>query len=166
MAIKVNVSDKEDRSGEFVPLPSGNYHCVITEVEQAESQSDANPGKPLLKFRAIVQDGEYADKLMTWTACCWSGALYTIVGVLKALGEYENAMKGGSLAIPDAPEFYITRHLMVRRGVNKKAKEKDPDDDPMNWIEVRGFAPWKEGETSAPKGTLGKAAKASSSVLP
>jgi hypothetical protein len=166
MAIKVNVSDKESKSGEWVPLPSGRYHVVITDVEQAPSQSANNFGKPLFKFRATVQDGQYADKVMTWTACLWNGALYTIIGVLKAIGEYENCMKGGTLSIPDAPEFYITRHLIARRGVNKKAKEENPEDDPINWVEVRGFEPYKEGDTST-VGAMGKAATSkASSVLP
>lgn len=163
MGIKVNVSDQENKSGEWVPLPSGSYHVVITEVEAAASQSANNFGKPLLKFRAVVQDGEYADKVMTWTACCWSGALYTIIGVLKAMGKYEEVNGKGGLDIPDAPEFYIGAHLIARRGVNKKAKEDNPDDDPINWVEVRGFQPYKEGQVSTP-GSHGKAAKAS--VLP
>jgi hypothetical protein len=166
MAIKVNtISDKEASSGEYVPLPAGSYHCVITDVESAESQSEANPGKPLLKFTATVQDGPFADKTVKWTACCWSGALYTIVNVLKSLGEYENCSKGGGLDIPDAPEFYITRHIMVRRGVNPKAKKENPEDDPSSWIEVRGFSEYKEGQTSAsakPTAT----GKTSASVLP
>src|ERR1700744_4524515 len=136
MAIKVNMSDQESKSGDGTGyLPSGNYHCVITEVEPADSQSEANPGKPLLKFTSVVPDGEFAEREIKWTACCWSGALYTIVGLLKALGEYENCGGGGSdsqLEIPDAEEFYLTRHVMVRRGLNKKAKQKNPEDDPAS----------------------------------
>jgi hypothetical protein len=150
MAIKVNtISDKESKSGDGTGyLPSGTYHAVITEVEAAESQSEANPGKPLLKFTAAVQDGKYADRELKWTACCWSGALYTIVNLLKAFGEYEAAASGGGLSIPDAPEFYIGRHVMVRRGLNKNAKKENPEDDPMTWIEVRGFSPYREGQVS------------------
>src|SRR5260370_27495528 len=115
MAIKVNtVSGREASSGDGTGyLPSGSYHTIITEVEFAESQSEANPGKPLLKFIATVQDGPYADRELKWTACCWEGALYTIINLLKALGMYEDANKGKGLDIPDAPQMYIGRHLMV-----------------------------------------------------
>src|ERR1700744_2866008 len=103
MGIKVNtVSEQEAKSGDGTGyLPSGTYHAVITDVELAESQSDANPGKPLLKFTAAVQDGEYADRDLKWTACCWSGALYTIINLLKALGEFENCGGEKNLDIPD-----------------------------------------------------------------
>jgi hypothetical protein len=150
MAIKVNtVSEQESKSGDGTGyLPSGTYHAIITEVEAAESQSEANPGKPLLKFTADVQDGVYADRQLKWTACCWSGALYTIINLLKALGMYEDATVGGGLAIPDAPEAYIGQHVMVRRGLNKNAKKANPEDDPMSWIEVRGFSPYREGQQS------------------
>jgi Protein of unknown function (DUF669) len=166
MSIKVNtVSDQEARSGDGTGyLPSGTYHCVITNVEAAESQSEKNPGKPLLKFTSVVQDGEYADREIKWTACCWSGALYTIINLLKALDMYEDANKASGLDIPDAEEAYVTKHVMVRRGLNKNAKKENPEDDPMTWIEVRGFAPYKEGlksGTPAPG-----ASKAKASVLP
>jgi hypothetical protein len=82
--IKVDISDKEASAGEGGYLPAGLYHCVITEVESAESQSENNPGKPLLKFVSVVQDGPFAEREIKWTACCWSGALYTIVGLAAA----------------------------------------------------------------------------------
>jgi hypothetical protein len=170
MAIKVNMSDQEAKSGDGTGyLPSGNYHCVITSVESADSQSDANPGKPLLKFVGTVQDGEFAERELKWTACCWDGALYTIVGLLKALDEFENCggNSGEGLAIPDAEEFYVQRHVMVRRGLNKKAKEKNPEDDPMTWIEVRGFSPYREGQVSGkPSPGAGVKAGAGASILP
>jgi hypothetical protein len=165
MAIKVNMSDQEAKSGEGgFGLPSGLYDCIITEVEPADSQSENNPGKPLLKFTADVQSGEHADSQIKWTACCWDGALYTIVGMLKALDEYENATQGDGLDIPDAPEFYIGRRLMVRRGLNKKTKAKNPEDDPASWIEVRGFSPYKEGEANTTGGQ--RKAAAAGGILP
>jgi hypothetical protein len=151
MSIKVNMSDQEAKSGEGTGfgLPRGEYDCIITDCELDQSQSQANPGKPLFKFRGTVQSGEYADQEIPWTACLWSGALYTIVGMLKAMGEFENC--GGdenNLEIPDAPEFYLGKRLMVRRGLNKKAKEKNPEDDPRAWIEVRGFSAYEPGSTT------------------
>jgi hypothetical protein len=164
MAIKVNtVSEQEASSGDGTGyLPSGSYHCVITEVESAESQSENNPGKPLLKFVATVQDGPFADRDLKWTACCWPGALYTIINLLKALDMYEDFDK--TKEIPDEAEMYLGKHVMVRRGLNKKSKEKNPEDDPMSWIEVRGFAPYQEGQASGTPAPGAKKAKAS--VLP
>jgi hypothetical protein len=160
MSIKVNVSDQENKSGEYKPLPAGNFHCVITDVDPRESQSEANPGKPMLYFTMVIQDGPYAEKDMGVNACCWDGALYTIIGILKAIGEYDNCKQGGGLNIPDAPEFYLGRDLMVRRGVNQKKKKENPDDNPEMWIEVRGFAKY-EGAASKSSSNAG-----SSSLLP
>jgi len=143
MTIKVNVSDKEDKSGEFQPLPAGLYFCIITDVEPKASGSDKNFGKPMLYFRFTIQEGPYAGRAMGSNACLWDGALYTIINLLKAVGEYDNCKSGGSLEIPDAPEFYLGREIDVRRGINQKAKKENPTDDPGAWLEVKGFAPHK-----------------------
>jgi|SRR5882724_402584 len=141
MSIKVNVSDQEAKSGSWDPLPSGRFWCVITDAEKVESKSQANPGKPMLNFTLTVQDGKYAEKDMQQNACLWSGALYTIVNILKALGEYDNCFANGELTIPDSPSFYVGRDIDVIRGVNKKRKEENPDDDASMWVDIRRFAP-------------------------
>jgi hypothetical protein len=171
MTVKVNVSDQEDKSGEYTPLPSGMYKCVIADVEPKASASEKNFGKPMLYFRFTVLEGQYADKTIGTNACLWEGALYTIIGVLKALPSkqgnataYEDCRSAEGLSIPDAPEFYLTQELMVRRGVNPKTKKENPEDDPSSWIEVRGFAPIKEGSSSSPGN--GSAPGPKSTLLP
>jgi hypothetical protein len=168
MAIKVNVSDQEDKSGgDYVPLPSGNFHCVITDVEPKSSASQDNFGKPMLYFRFTNQDGPYADRVQGTNACLWSPALYTIIGILKAIGEYENCKKDGELEIPDEPEFYLGRSIGVRRGLNKKAKERNPEDDPSSWIEVKGFSAWSaDGEAAGSSSTGVGGRTTSNSLLP
>jgi hypothetical protein len=170
MSIKVNVSDQEDKSGEYTPLPSGMYKCVIADVEPKASASEKNFGKPMLYFRFTVLEGPYADKTIGTNACLWDGAFYTIIGLLKALpsqdgnkSAYEDCKSGDGLSIPDAPEYYLTKELMVRRGVNPKTKKENPEDDPSSWIEVRGFAPIKEGSSSS---STNGSAPGKSSLLP
>lgn len=165
MTVKVNVSDQEDKSGgDYVPLPAGNYKCVITDVEPKNSQSDKNYGKPMLYFRFTIQDGVYADRVLGANACLWDGALYTIIGLLKAIGEYDNCKGSDGLAIPDAPEFYLGRELMVRRGLNRKAKKENPEDEPHTWLEVKGFSSAQSGEGSSSSGGNGN--RTSNSLLP
>jgi hypothetical protein len=167
MSVKVNISDKEAASGEFVPIPSGLYHVVITDVEKKASKSDANMGKPMLYFTGTIQDGPYAEKTIGVNACLWGGAAYTIVGILKALGEYEKCKSKDGLTIPDEPEFYLGRDIMFRRGINPKTKKENPDDDPSSWIEVRGFAPYKAGDSSSSNASSGSnKSAAASSLLP
>jgi len=77
-------------------------------------------------------------------ACCWEGALYTIVGILKAMGQYESCLDAsGELDIPSEPEFYLGTQMFVRRAVNKKSKERNPD-NPDYWVQAQGFSPFKE----------------------
>jgi hypothetical protein len=162
MGIKVNVSEQENKSGDYTPLPSGTYNCVITDVESKDSQSENNFGKPMLYFYFTIQDGAFADRVMGVNACCWDGALYTIIGILKAIGEYDNLNSGNGLDIPTEPEFYLGRGIKVRRGVNQKRKKENPDDEPSGWIEVRGFAS-ADGDGSSSSAESGRA---SSSLLP
>jgi hypothetical protein len=166
MPIKVNVSDQEDKSGgDYVPLPSGNYHCVITDVEPKTSQSQDNFGKDMLYFRFTNQDGIYADRVQGTNACLWSPALYTIIGILKAIGEYENCKENGELTIPTEPEFYLGRSIGVRRGLNKKAKEKNPEDEPSTWIEVKGFSSWSPDREAAGSSNAGVGGRATANSL-
>jgi hypothetical protein len=165
MGFKVNVSEQENKAGERKVLPAGKYRCAITEVEQKASKSDANYGKDMLYFYMTVQDGVYADQQLGVNACCWSGALYTIVNLLKAIGEYDNCKDAsGQLDIPSEQEFYLGRELMVRQGINPKAKKENPTDDPDSWLEVRGFAPIESGEAAS--SSTGVGGQQTSSLLP
>jgi hypothetical protein len=167
MGIKVNLSDQEAKSGgEYEPLPSGRYHVCITDVELKHSKSEKNPGKPMLNFELTIQEGKFADRMMYSNACCWDGALYTIVNILKGINEFENCGGQNNLDIPTAPEFYIGKELFARRGVNPKKKKENPNDDPMSWIEIRGFSPLKEDEGSSNGGSSTSSSKKKDSMLP
>ena len=165
MSVKVNISEKEAKAGDWDPLPSGRFWCVITNAEKTESKSEKNPGKPMLNFTFTVQDGKYANKEMQQNACLWDGAAYTIVNILKAIGEYENCFDGKVLTIPDSPSFYIGRDVDVIRGVNKKRKEENPDDDASMWVDIRRFAPHDAKAATGASSTAKSGGKASS-LLP
>ena len=162
MGIKVNVSEQEATSGDrnFDIMPVGKYHGVITSVELEESGSEDNYGKPMLAFEFTIQDTpgtwqKYANRKDWVRACLWDGALYTIVGILKAMpsqkgnkNAYEdNVDANGELDIPTEPEYYEGVELFFRRGKNKKLVEKFPD-MPERHIEIRGFAPFDESQLS------------------
>jgi hypothetical protein len=165
MGIKVSLSDQEASSGDrsFDPMPIGKYHAVIHAVELAESESDNNPGKPMLNFEFVVQDTpgrwqEYANRHDFVNACLWEGAMYTIVGILKALpsqkgnkNAYEdNLDSDGNLEVPTEPEYYEGQELFIRRGKNKRQVEKFPD-MPERHIEVRGYGMFSEDQLGSPK---------------
>lgn len=172
MGIKVNVSDQEAQSGDrnFDSMPAGKYHGAITGVELQESQSENNYGQPMLNFEFTVQDTpgswqKYANRKDWVNACLWDGALYTIVGILKAMpstqgkkNAWEDNLKDTGnvdaegkpileLDIPTEPEYYEGVELFFRRGKNKKQVEKWPD-MPERWVEIRGFEPFDESKLS------------------
>jgi len=172
MGIKVNVSEQEATSGDrnFDPLPSGKYHMAITGVELEESGSEDNYGKPMLAFEFTIQDTpgtwqKFANRKDWVRACLWDGALYTIIGILKALpsqegkkNAYEDNMKPTGevgqdgkpileLDIPTEPEYYEGQELFTRRGKNKRQVEKFPD-MPERHIEIRGFGMFDESQLS------------------
>jgi hypothetical protein len=163
MGIKVNVSEQEAESGDrsFDPLPIGKFHVAITAVEQQESQSEAHPGEPMLNFEFTIQDTpgtwqKFANRKDWVNACLWDGALYTIIGILKALpsqqgnkNAYEDRVTRNAagevtdLDIPTEPEYYEGQELFIRRGKNKKQVEKFPD-MPERHVEVRGYGVYDE----------------------
>jgi hypothetical protein len=130
---------------------------AITDVQLTSPADGDNVGKPMLAFEFTVQDSpytqvpnresrEFVNRKDFVNGCLWEGALYTIVGMLKALGEYENSLdSNGDLDVPTEPEFWLTRELFVRRAVNRKQKERFPD-IPDYWIQAQGYSPFKEDE--------------------
>jgi hypothetical protein len=171
IGIKVNVSEQEHQSGDrnFDPLPKGKFHVAVTAVELQQSQSEAHPDEPMLNFEFTVQDTpgswqQFANRKDWVNACLWDGALYTIIGILKAMpsqrgnkNAYEdNLDASGELDIPTEPEYYEGTELFIRRGINKKQVEKWPD-MPERHVEIRGFGPYDEA-------TAHKGAKATTEV--
>jgi hypothetical protein len=169
MSIKVNVSEQEDRAGAREPLPVGKYHYAITSAELSESQSDNNYGKPMMVFELTVQDTpgpwqQFAGRKDFANAMLWEGALYTIIMMLKAIGEYEDC-KGpnGELDIPTEAEFWEGRELIGRRGVDPKQKKAWPD-MPERWVQLRSYMPYDED--SAAEASKDVRAPADASLLP
>jgi hypothetical protein len=156
MGFKVDVSEQEASSGDREKLPVGKYHMAITDVRIDSPGQGDNVGKPMLVFEFTVQDSdlhqpaklnELKNRKDFVNACLWEGALYSIVGILKAMGEYENCLdSSGQLDVPSEPEFYLGRQIFVRRATNNKQRQKFPD-NPDYWIQASGFSPIKTSET-------------------
>jgi hypothetical protein len=174
VGIKVNVSEQEDKSGDREPLPVGKYHMAITDCRLDSPKQGDNVGKPMLVFEFTVQDSddsqvqgrkarEFVNRKDFVNACLWEGALYTIVGILKAINEYKNCTdENGNLEVPDDPEFYLGRQLYVRRATNRRQREQWPD-NPDYWVQASGYSPYGTKEERA---TASTGASADSSLLP
>jgi hypothetical protein len=152
--IRVNFSNEEAEAGSFEELPVGKYKVRIDECEMRESKSEKNPGKPMYNFTFIVLDeGPYEGRKAFTNATLWSGALYTISAILKALGEDINA---GDYEIPDV-DFFLDKELVIKIARGKDSKEKNDDGTPKYAArnEVKGFfAPKDPAGAKAEAGSL------------
>lgn len=133
----VNVSEKEAESKAFDDLPAGKYWTKITDISVEESKSEKNLGKPYFRFEFTIQDGKYEDQHIWANAMLWDGALYTIINILKALGEDVNE---GKLDVPD-PEWFIGRDIIVRMAKGKAQVGTGTPQDPQYpaRIEAKSF---------------------------
>ena len=90
MAFKVNFTDTDKYAGSSLgldPLPTGKYHVAITDVEARESGAGSkNPGSTYLNIEMTVQSGEYEGRKVWTNATQLPHALFTIKGILEAIG--------------------------------------------------------------------------------
>lgn len=138
MGIVVNVSAKEQAAGTFEPIPAGWYTCTISDGELVESKSTKNKGKPMYELQFTVNEGQHEGRKVRTFACLWSGALYTIVNLMKALG-YE--VEEGDLEVPEIDEL-LGRDVLVKVAKTPKRTVTAPDGSTKEYDEgneVKGF---------------------------
>lgn len=126
--IKVNVSSKEVSAGPREALPAGAYLVAITDTSLAESKSQKNNGKPYMNVEFTIQDGEHEGKKLFTNAMLFDGALYTVIGMMKAVGLDVNE---GELTIPN-PEWWLGKK-MVATAKKKHAQQKVEGSDPVKY---------------------------------
>lgn len=162
MGLKINFSDQEAQSEArtFEPIPSGEYYCRITDVEDKESTSEKNHGKPYWHIELTVQDGEHADRKLWSNVMLFEGALYSLAQLLKATGQ-EKALQSGD--IPDGHTFVGKEVVVVvKKQRDSYAEERDGDGVPQWKNEVKGFKKYEGQKSSKAAVKGGKAA----SLLP
>lgn len=111
--LSFNLSDTEATTGDsFEPLPEGWYDAVIDEVEEAESKSAKNLGKPMYVVDYKIEGGDFDGRTKREWACLWEGALFTIVSLQKAIGRPET-VSDGKLEVMSADEL-VGKRLKLR----------------------------------------------------
>jgi hypothetical protein len=162
MGIRVNFTDTEKYGQSSLgrdPLPTGKYKVAITDIETRESGPAAKfPGTEYLAFEFTVQDGDYQGRKLWANASLLPHALYTIKGILEALG-YETTGNELDFEVDDL----LNRELVVR-AVKKPARkytdsqgnEKEADEG----NDVKSF--YKADASTAAAGSKG----GKSSLLP
>lgn len=134
--LRVNFSDKEATSAALDPIPRGEYHVKITDVETRYSKSEKNEGKPYWAIEFTVQEGPYSDRKV-WTNCMlFEGALYTLSQLMKALG-YD--VSEGESEVPDGDDL-ISRDVIVRVTIRPETDQYSAQNE-VKAIKAWGDAP-------------------------
>lgn len=149
--LRVNFSDQEAASEafSFEPIPSSSYHAKITEIEERESKSDKNFGKPYWAVTLVIQEGQHADRRLWANVMLFDGALFSLAQLLKAT-DHADALESGK--IPD-PEVFITKDVVINVAkVKDTYKMNQEDSDEILFKnEVKGFKPLpKDGLKGSP----------------
>jgi hypothetical protein len=175
--IRINMTAKEAKSGPMDPLPNGKYLVAITDIEVAEVQNAPKPGKKdnrgekYYKIELTVQEGEYDGRLIWTNAMLFDGALYSISGMLKAVGVDIDPSTGWfqvpgfeECVVPDA-DWWMAKQFVVRTLIKKgEVKDKETEERYPDRPEVKGFYPassWRGAPAPSNKSN-----SASNSLLP
>jgi len=168
MGITVNMSDKEAKAGVIEPVPAGWYKVVISDGELKESNSQKNYGKPYYSLEFTIAEPEaYEGRKIFTNAMLFDKALYTISGLMKALGYNVTA---GELEVPDLDEL-MGREVMLKAKITPERTVTDASTgekktyEPRN--DVSGFKALGEVTASIPQQrTGGSVTAAGKSILP
>jgi hypothetical protein len=144
------------------PLPTGKYHVAITDVEAKESGPNAkNPGSTYLAIEMTVQSGPYEGRKLWTNATLVPHALYTIKGILEAIGFETTGNELDFEADDLMNKELIVRAIKKPAGTVKNSKGEAVEVDERN--EVKSFYKLSEGEAAA---TNGGVPSRSGSLLP
>ena len=122
--ISFDLTESDAEGSAFAVAPAGEYDVVIDNVEEAESKSPKNLGKPMYVVYFKSLDESFTGTQRTY-ACLWYEARYTIVDLMKASGF---KVEAGKLEIPDADDFIgkeVTIKLAVETYTNKDGDEAE-----------------------------------------
>jgi hypothetical protein len=161
MGIKVNFTDTATYGNSSLgldPLPTGKYHVAITDGEIRESGPNSkNPGSQYINFEFTVQSGDYEGRKVWANASLLPHALYTIKGILEALG-YETSGNELDFEMDDL----MNKELIVKVNFLKAGKVGDRDLDDRN--EVKRFYKLESGTSQL--SSSGSTSGGKTSLLP
>jgi len=136
--------------GTFAPLPKDWYHVEIEDVEEKESKSQKNLGKPMFNYKLKVIGGDFDGRKLFVQSCLWMEAIFTQRDIQAAIGYASMSEPDGSgkrkFTIADEDEligkelkvYVIVKDKYVKPG---EEAEKNPDGSLVQDNEVKKFAP-------------------------
>lgn len=127
--LRVNFTDKEAESKALDPIPRGEYHVKITDIELATcGPNSKNAGKPYWKVQYTVQEGTFEGRKVWTNVMLFTGALYSLAQMMKALGF---DIQSGEFTLPD-PDTLIGQDLVIRVIVKPATDEYDARNEVKN----------------------------------
>lgn len=142
--IRVNFSSEEAESKSFDDLPPGKYLVAVTDGKvRFCGPASKNPGKPFYNLEYTVQDGPHTGRKLFDNVMLFEGALYSLSGLMKALGVDISA---GGFVVPKVSDLlgqkFIARvKIQPARTVGDKTYDARP--------EVKGYFPVSTGSGPA-----------------
>jgi uncharacterized protein DUF669 len=140
--LRVNFSQKEAEAEAFDNLPSGKYHVRITSVEVKRSTTKKNWQKPYYACTYVVVEGAYEGRKIFDNVMLFEGALYSLSGLMKALGL---SVAQGSIAVPK-PDELLEQEFVVKLSIQPKRTVKDEEGNDVTYDarnQVKGYYPIK-----------------------
>lgn len=145
----------------FKPLPADWYHVEVEDVEERESKSAKNAGKPMYNYKLKVVGGDYDGRKLFLTACLWKEAIFTQVDIQKAIGIAQPPAENGKVpfVIADEDEL-IGKEFKVRVVVKDKyvkpgeEPELDEEGKPVKDNEIKNI---KSLDSASPAASKAKA---------
>jgi hypothetical protein len=139
--VRLNFTDEETYGQSSLgrdPLPAGKYHVAITDVDVRESGPNAkHPGSEYWAIEFTVQEGDYQNRKVWTNATMLAHALYTIKGILEAIG-----VETIGNQIDVEPDDLINKELVVRvvkKGASTITKSDGTTQDVDERNEIKGF---------------------------
>lgn len=165
MAREALILDESVAAGsDFAPLPAAWYKVEIEDVEEKESKSSKNLGKPMYKYKLKVVGGDHDGRMLFVQACLWKEAIFTQVNIQKAVGIAPAEPVNGKVPFIIADEDDLIGKEMLVRVIQKDkyvAEGEDPEVDengqPVKDNEVKSFKPAGATSPAAAKGGKAKA---------
>jgi hypothetical protein len=141
--VRVNFTDTEKYGNSSLgrdALPTGKYHVAITDVDVRFSGPGAkHPGSEYWAIEFTVQDGEYKGRKLWTNASMLEHALYTIKGILEAIGRETT---GNDFELE--PDDLINEELIVRavkKAPRRVTKSDGTEVDVDESNDVKSFYP-------------------------
>jgi hypothetical protein len=151
--LRVNFSDEEAASEgrDYTPVPTGKYHCCITDYSLEEVRNEPKPGKTdnrgknFWRLELTCQDGPAENRKFWTNVMLFDGALYSLAQLLKATGHGDVLQRGSSNygKIPSG-DALIGEHVVISV-VNQRDTYKDPDGtEGLRKNEVKSFFSYED----------------------